>query len=104
VKYVRLPQFNADYARLSSAERAKFKEMLHVFIPALKAYEADPAGYRAWPGSLRFEHLTSTKGVMAVTWSFSGPDGRATFHFKTVDDEIYLVWRRVGRHSIYRAP
>lgn len=85
-------------------ERAKFKEALATFITALKAYEANPAGYRDWPSSLRYEHLTATKGVKAITWSFSGPDGRATFHFKTVDDEMFLVWRRVGRHSIYKNP
>jgi len=103
VKYRRLPQFDADYGKLSKAERAKFKETLQVFIPCCKEYEASGGSY-TWPASLRFEKLTSTKKVMAITWSFSGPDGRATFHFETVDEEMYVVWRRVGRHKIYDNP
>jgi hypothetical protein len=102
VKYRRLPQFNADYERLLAAERQKFKEALQSFIQASKGYEADPAGY-VWPAALRFERLTSSK-ALAITWSFKGPDGRATFHFETVDGEMFVVWRRVGRHSIYKKP
>jgi hypothetical protein len=56
-----------------------------------------------WPKSLRVERLTGS-GIMAMTWSFSGPDGRATFEFVTVENEQIVVWRRVGRHSIYREP
>ena len=98
-----MPQFDADYLRLSAGERKKFKETLGTFIECCKNYEASPSDYK-WPASLRFEHLTSTKKVRAITWSFSGPDGRATFHFETLDGEMYIVWRRVGRHAIYSAP
>jgi hypothetical protein len=102
VKYRKLPQFEADYNRLSQQERKTFKEALQVFIASCKQYEIDPAGY-VWPAALRFERLSSSK-ALAITWSFAGPDGRATFHFETSDDEMYVVWRRVGRHSIYRNP
>lgn len=103
MKYKRLPQFDADYSRLSSQERSKFKDALRTFIEACREYEANPSSY-SWPAALRFERLTSTKRVCAITWSFSGPDGRATFHFETVDGEMFIVWRRVGRHSIYQKP
>jgi hypothetical protein len=94
----------ADWARLSKDEQAKFWEFLRDdFMPAVEEYEKNPAGYR-WPASLRFERLTKTKSVCAVTWSFSGPDGRATFHLDLVDGKPMLVWRRVGRHSIYKNP
>lgn len=102
MKFVRTPQFNRDYEQLSSAERAKFKEMLRVFIPACDSYASDPGGF-VWPASLRFERLTRSR-ALAVTWSFSGPDGRATFEFETVAGELRVVWRRVGRHSIYKNP
>ncbi len=92
----------ADYNRLTAGEREKFKETLQIFIRVCKEYEADPAGY-VWPAALRYERLTSSK-ALAITWSFTGPDGRATFHFETVDDEMYVVWRRVGRHSVYKNP
>lgn len=102
MKFRKLPQFESDYNRLSSDERAKFKEALAIFIPACDGYAADPAGF-VWPAALRFERLTSSR-ALAITWSFKGPDGRATFHFETVDGELRLVWRRVGRHKIYKDP
>lgn len=39
-----------------------------------------------------------------LTWSFAGPDGRATFEFFAVDGETAIRWRRVGRHDIFRNP
>ena len=102
MKYRRLPRFDADYRQLTTSEREKFRQALAIFIEACRAYEANPERY-VWPKSLRIERLTGT-GVMAMTWSFSGPDGRATFQFETVDGEIVVVWRRVGRHNIYKNP
>lgn len=48
--------------------------------------------------------MQSAPGVWEVMWSFAGPDGRATFEFRTVDGEISVLWRRIGDHSIYRNP
>jgi len=39
-----------------------------------------------------------------MTWSFSGPDGRATFEFVTIDGQPGIRWRRIGCHDIYRSP
>jgi hypothetical protein len=104
VKYRKLPTFDADFRKLSEKEHEAFRTFVRdLFIPAVKGFEKDPKHY-SWPRSLRFEHLTGTKGILVVTWSFSGPDGRATFEFEVVDGETYLVWRRVGLHSIYRRP
>ena len=102
MKYRTLPLFEADYRRLSPAERAKFRDTLREFIAAASAYESSPERF-IWPKSLRVERLTGS-GVMAMTWSFSGPDGRATFQFETVDGQMFVVWRRVGRPQIYRQP
>ena len=104
MKYVRLPTFLADWKRLPEAERALVKRWLaEVFLPAVEAYQADPTAF-VWPRSLRFERLSATEGVCAVTWSFAGPDGRATFQLTVVDGETTLIWRRIGHHSIYRQP
>ncbi len=103
VKYRRLPTFDRDYKELSEAERTLFREALAVFIESCKKFEAKPAGH-LWPKSLRFEKLAATARIHAITWSFSGPDGRATFHFESHDGEMFVVWRRVGRHDIYREP
>jgi hypothetical protein len=102
VKHRRLPRFDSDYKKLSALERELFRQALSVFIAASKGYHASPEKFE-WPRSLRVERLTGT-GVMAMTWSFSGPDGRATFQFETIDGDIQVVWRRVGRHQIYREP
>lgn len=102
MKYRVLPRFEADYKKLTPAERRVFKVALASFIAAGREYEKKPEGY-VWPKSLRVERLQGTS-VMAMTWSFSGPDGRATFHIETVDGELWVTWRRVGRHAIYRHP
>jgi hypothetical protein len=48
-----------------------------------------------------------------MTWSFSGPDGRATWQWttveirkgrKTVGRYPAVLWRRVGGHSIFGDP
>ena len=99
MKYRTLPRFEADYRRLSPGEQRKFRDALREFIAAAAAYESSPEHF-VWPKSLRVERLTGS-GVMAMTWSFSGPDGRATFQFETIDGQMCVVWRRVGRHRIY---
>lgn len=48
--------------------------------------------------------MTSAKGIWEMTWSFPGPDGRATFEFVTYDDGVRVRWRRIGNHTIYRQP
>jgi hypothetical protein len=39
-----------------------------------------------------------------MTWSFAGPDGRATFEFITIDGEPAIRWRRIGGHEIFAEP
>lgn len=103
MKYRTTPQFERDYKKLSTSDKAKFHKALKVFIESCKAFEYDPVAH-SWPGSLRFEKLKGAQGVCAITWSFSGPDGRATFHFETEHHETVVIWRRVGLHAIYKNP
>jgi hypothetical protein len=54
-------------------------------------------------------HRLSNSDIYTITWSFSSPDGRATFHLDEDEDENdsgepLLVWRRFGDHGIYREP
>lgn len=102
MKYRVLPRFEADYRKLSATEREMFREALTIFIEACGAYEQQPDRF-VWPKRLRVEKLSGTP-IMAMTWSLAGPDGRATFQFDTLDGEMLVVWRRVGRHAIYREP
>ena len=48
--------------------------------------------------------MTGTDGIWEMTWSFSGPDGRATFQWVSVVGEIRIRWRRIGGHEIFRKP
>jgi hypothetical protein len=45
-----------------------------------------------------------TSGIWEMTWSFSGPDGRATFEYFPAGIETAIFWRRIGTHRIFRNP
>ncbi|MDK1010209.1 MAG: hypothetical protein QGM46_07325 [Actinomycetota bacterium] len=47
--------------------------------------------------------------VFEMTWSFAGPDGRATWEWAGVvdaDGEKHptVRWRRIGNHAIFKHP
>ena len=94
--------FRADRRRLSERDRRRLAEVLPAFIAAWDRHAADPAS--AWPSSLRVKDLEGAPGVFEMTWSFSGPDGRATFEWVRIDGELAVRWRRIGRHDILRSP
>lgn len=72
------------------------------FLPAIAAGAF--SGATGWPTRLRIHRLTDS-GVFSLSWNFSSPDGRATFHLdRTSDGDPILVWRRIGDHSVYRQP
>ena len=48
--------------------------------------------------------MKNTDGVWDMTWSFSGPDGRATFEWVSVEGKIQIRWRRIGGHEIFKKP
>lgn len=100
--YRALPRFTVDYKKLTSEEKKLFKEALAHFIVACRDFEKDPEGY-VWPKGLRVEKLRGTH-IVVMTWIFSGPDGRATFQFGSIDGELAVTWRRVGGHSVYKQP
>lgn len=102
MKYVVLASFKGDYERLSDRERALFKRVLSVFVAACDRYAGDPT--TPWPASLRVKSVERAPGILEMTWSFNGPDGRATFEWIHVDGELAVRWRRIGTHRILRAP
>jgi hypothetical protein len=57
-----------------------------------------------WPKNLRIRDVEDAAGVWEVTWSFSGPDGRATFEYFEVDGKLGIRWRRIGGHEIFSGP
>jgi len=97
------PAFDRDVRRLSASERALFiRTVRDRFVPAAERRAADPAAH--WPRSLRVRDVKGAAGVWEMTWSFSGPDGRATWERVTVAGEPAIRWRRVGSHAIFAEP
>jgi hypothetical protein len=53
-----------------------------------------------WPKRPRIHKIGE---VYSLTWSFSGPDGRALFTIgPDTDGEPLLTWLAVGYHDIYQ--
>jgi hypothetical protein len=103
VKFERTARFDNDYKRLLAEHKQQFKNVVRDFNAACDNYVANPGGF-IWPKSLRVSQMTSASRVWEMTWSFSSPDGRATFEFVHRDDEVRVLWRRIGDHRIYRTP
>ena len=85
--------FRGDRKRLSESERRLVGEVIPTFVAACDRYAADPN--TAWPASLRVKDVEGAPGVLEMTWSFSGPDGRATFEWVQMDGQLAVRWRRI---------
>ena len=102
MKFEVTDSFRADRRRLSERDRGLVAKALTTFAAACDRYAADPS--IAWPAILRVKDVEGAPGVLEMTWSFSGPDGRATFEWIQIDDELAVRWRRIGDHRIFRQP
>jgi hypothetical protein len=102
MKYVVLESFKADYRHLSTSDQAIFRTVLPDFVAACDRYAVDPAA--RWPASLRVKPVQSAPGIWEMTWSFAGPDGRATFEWVQVEGGLALRWRRIGDHGVLKSP
>ena len=103
MKYERTASARADWERLSSEERRLFMNAVREMN---EAAGPQPERVPHFPAHLRVEQLEGAafSGIYEMTWSFSGPDGRATFEFFTEAGEIGIRWRRIGDHRIFRNP
>lgn len=96
-------RFKADITRLSRRERDLFRAVIRdQFVAAAERVASVPGS--GWPRSLRVRRVTAAPGVWEMTWSFSGPDGRATFEWVVIDGRPAIRWRRVGTHAVFREP
>jgi hypothetical protein len=103
VKFQRTPAFDGDWRRLSADERARFRSVVREdFHPACERLRANPGA--AWPKRLRVRSVQGAPGIWEMTWSFAGPDGRATFEWIEIDGEPAIRWRRIGGHAIFGTP
>ena len=104
----RTDQFKADYQRLSEHERELFRASARIFNVYCDRFieTRDPS---SWSASLRVKAVVNAHGIFEMTWSFSGPDGRATWQWTTVVTTNgvsvpAVLWRRIGGHQILRQP
>jgi hypothetical protein len=103
VKYERTALFRADAKRLSRSEFEPFVRVVRTrFHPAAVGVAANPGS--SWPRGLRVRSVEGAPGVWEMTWSISGPDGRATFEWIQIDGEPAIRWRRIGGHAIFGGP
>lgn len=103
MRFETTPSFDADVKRLKPEHRATFMEVVRRrFVPACDRC-ATQAGV-AWPASLRVKPVVGGLEILEMTWSFSVPDGRATFELVTIEGELRCRWRRVGDHNVFTDP
>ncbi len=103
MKFETTAAFDSDYRQLKREHATAFKIIVREkFAPACDAHAKNPTG--PWPASLRIKSVRSAPGVLEMTWSFTSPDGRATFELVTVDGELRCRWRRVGDHDVFKKP
>jgi mRNA-degrading endonuclease YafQ of YafQ-DinJ toxin-antitoxin module len=102
VKYRTTGAFDRDFARLPTEHQQMLLKVLREhFLPAIDA--GSFTGVPPWPKRLRVHQLVGS--VYSITWYFTGPDGRATFHLdRDETGHTVLVWRRIGTHTIYDRP
>lgn len=92
--YERTRRFERDWKALTETDRKRFRTVFGRF-------DADLTG-GAFRAGLRVKRVEGTDAVFEMTWA---PDGRATFEYGTPRGEgAHVVWRRIGRHDVFRRP
>jgi hypothetical protein len=107
MRYEITDSFRSDFKRLTASEQELFRFAVRVFNEAADRRVEDPS--LSWPGKLRVRSVQGAPGVSEMTWSFTGPDGRAAWEWIAVGDVdagryVAVRWRRIGDHSIFRQP
>lgn len=95
-------EFEAQYRRLSDQERGLFRDAVVAINDAYARRGNAPLP--VWPARLWIKPIVDAPGIWELTWSFSGPDGRATFELFSAEDETGIFWRRIGTHRVFRDP
>jgi len=102
VKFEVTASSKGDWNRLSESERRLFRNLLPTFNEACNRIAADPTA--KFPASLRVKDVEHAPGILEMTWSFSGPAGRATFEWVAIEGSRGVRWRRIGGHASFKKP
>jgi hypothetical protein len=98
VRYAATVGFDGAFGKLPREHRAIFRAAVRTqLLPALAA--GAYRGESSWPSRLRIHKIDL---VYSLTWSFTGPDGRALFTISPdADGQPVLTWLAIGYHDIY---
>lgn len=103
MRFTREARFDTDFKALRREHQQQFIQVIaEKFNPACDAFAQDSR--TQWPASLRVKPMRNAPGIFEMTWSFTSPDGRATFQLLRDDRGIYCRWRRVGDYSVFKQP
>ena len=92
--YERTRRFERDWKALGEPDRERFQT-------AFRRFDADLAA-GTFRGGLRVKRIQGTGAIFEMSWA---PDGRATFEYGTPAGQgAHVLWRRIGRHDIFRRP
>lgn len=105
MRFVWTAQFKADYESLPENERELFRVAARDFGRSSDQFALGKKR-GAWPPHLHVKPFANAPGVFEMTWSFSDPDGRATWEATTVkgedgSPEPAVLWRRMGTHRVF---
>lgn len=94
--YAWLARFRADFEKLTPAQQAAFLLAVGQFVEDLRSG-------RPFRKGLRVKGIQGAFGIFEMTWAH---DGRGTFEYgdEVVKGEAHVIWRRVGRHSVFKQP
>jgi len=92
--YERTRRFGRDWKALDESDRERFQT-------SFRRFDADLAA-GSFRRGLRVKRMQGTDAIFEMSWA---PDGRATFEYGTPAGQgAHVIWRRIGRHDIFRRP
>ena len=87
-------RFERDWKSLKDPDRDRFRT-------AFRKFDSDLAA-GSFRRGLRVKRVEGTDSIFEMTWA---PDGRATFEYGSPQGGgAHVVWRRIGRHDLFRRP
>lgn len=94
--FVWLARFGADFKSLTPAQQA-------AFLAAVEQFVEDLSKGGQFRKGLRVKGVRGAPGIFEMTWADAG---RATFQYGAfvTPGEPHVIWRRIGKHQIFKQP
>jgi mRNA-degrading endonuclease YafQ of YafQ-DinJ toxin-antitoxin module len=99
MKEIYSESFKRDFKKLKREHKKLFIELQSIFIGELEEYLLEK---KSVSNKFRFKEMRHSNNVWSMTWSFSRPAGRATFQLAEIENELTVIWLRIGNHDVYK--